>query len=367
MESERCYRLLIVDDEQLAVDGLKAALDWESLHFSEVVAANSMRQAQREMDRSPIDVVLCDIEMPNGSGLDLLSWIRDQYPETETIIQTCHADFRYAQKALQLASFDYLLKPISDEDLREVFQRLMAKLERGKGEVAPIRDSSDQLDTPPPPVPDMTIWNLMLRNRSRDELLAEATNYLVSLPRSQCEGTAFLHRFFQDFLQMVYVALRSKGVSAHELFGDSESRAAETAAVTTLEGLLKWMHRAVDKAVAKLAAIETANSPVDRARDYIAAHINRDLGRRDIASFVNLHPDYLTRVFKRETGMGISDYIIGERMRVARDLLAKTEASVSDIALQVGYANFSHFSQMFKKTYGVPPFGYRRRYREENS
>ena len=84
-----------------------------------------------------------------------------------------------------------------------------------------------------------------------------------------------------------------------------------------------------------------------------------DMSREDIANHVYLNPDYLTRIFKRETGMSISDYVLQQRLGIAAELLAGTDLPISAIASKVGYANFSHFSRMFKKHMDLGPAEYR--------
>lgn len=71
--------------------------------------------------------MFCDIEMPQGSGLDLLAWVREYYPSTESVFLTCHADFHFAKQAIQLGSFDYLLKPVPIPELESVIVKVIAK------------------------------------------------------------------------------------------------------------------------------------------------------------------------------------------------------------------------------------------------
>ena len=66
-------RVLIVDDEVYAVEAIREMVDWEALGIGEVVSAYSMRQAQKLLIEKPCDILICDIEMPRGSGLELLS------------------------------------------------------------------------------------------------------------------------------------------------------------------------------------------------------------------------------------------------------------------------------------------------------
>ncbi len=122
--------LIIVDDEKLLTDSLKVDIDWAALGFTEVFTAYNARQAKEIYEQVEIHLMVCDIEMPQGSGLELLAWVREQYPDTETVFMTCHAEFKLAQRAMQLGSFDYLLKPIPHDELLMVVGKAVAKLKK---------------------------------------------------------------------------------------------------------------------------------------------------------------------------------------------------------------------------------------------
>ena len=122
------YRVLIVDDEILECDYLLNLIDWDSFRVETVRTAHSVRQAIGIMSGNPMDLVLCDIEMPRQDGMELLRWARRRKLASEFIFITCHADFSYAQQALHLNSMDYLLKPVSKESLREALERVFAEL-----------------------------------------------------------------------------------------------------------------------------------------------------------------------------------------------------------------------------------------------
>ena len=68
-------RLLLVDDEMLAIDGLKENLLSMPYSFEEIYTANSKSKAQVILEQHKIDMIFCDIEMPNGNGLELLAWV----------------------------------------------------------------------------------------------------------------------------------------------------------------------------------------------------------------------------------------------------------------------------------------------------
>ncbi|HTG70105.1 MAG TPA: response regulator, partial [Candidatus Udaeobacter sp.] len=65
------YRLLIVDDEAFIANGIKSSVDWHKLGIVSVSIASNVRQAKEEFQNQPFDMMICDIEMPQGSGLEL--------------------------------------------------------------------------------------------------------------------------------------------------------------------------------------------------------------------------------------------------------------------------------------------------------
>ena len=120
--------LLIVDDEVLAIQGLVDDMDWKKLDFDEVFTANSYAQAVNIMNKQEIDVLLCDIEMPLRSGVELVRWAKERKPELECIFLTCHAEFSFAKQAIQMGCLDYILKPAETEEVEACLKRATEKL-----------------------------------------------------------------------------------------------------------------------------------------------------------------------------------------------------------------------------------------------
>lgn len=97
----------------------------------------------------------------------------------------------------------------------------------------------------------------------------------------------------------------------------------------------------------------------ERAVGLIVAGLSSEkLSVNEIAEKLYVHPVYLNRVFKKEKGISVSQYIIQERMRFAADLLRTKHQKASDVAELVGYRNYPNFSAMFTKYYGCPPSRY---------
>lgn len=123
---------MIIDDEKHAVNGVKAGVRWERLNISEVHVAYNIRQAQEIIQQHPIHVMVCDIEMPSGSGLDLLVWVQANYHMIETIFLTNHADFSYAQQAIDLGCMQYMLKPFDSIELEKALAKSLEKIKKSQ-------------------------------------------------------------------------------------------------------------------------------------------------------------------------------------------------------------------------------------------
>ena len=107
---------------------------------------------------------------------------------------------------------------------------------------------------------------------------------------------------------------------------------------------------------------EVSGREINEIREYILNNL-ASVNRTSIAEHFFITPNYLSRLFKKETGMLLTEYIQQERMTKAQELLKKTELSVSEIALQTGYPSFAHFSKQFRRFTGDSPNEYRKRFR----
>lgn len=104
--------------------------------------------------------------------------------------------------------------------------------------------------------------------------------------------------------------------------------------------------------------------PVQKAVSYIKANLNKNISRTDVAELVHLNEEYFSRLFKQQTGETFKDYILLEKMNMARTLLERSNLSISIVASKVGYDNFSHFSKMFKKLTDMTPQEYRKEHQK---
>ena len=249
-------KVLIVDDEAYAVAALIKRVDWTSYGFEPPLSANSMKQAQGVFMDSDVDLLLCDIEMPQGTGLDLFEWVKAYYPQTECVFVTCHDEYSFLRAAMQLGSCDYILKPVDYVQLGETLQEAVRRIERrrsGNGVAAPAVI---------PPV-------------------------------------------------------------------ETETRT-------------------------------SANPHIAAMLSYVDAHLTESFAIADAADALHLNPQYLMRVFKKEMGCPILQYITSKRIALAVRYLEETDISVTDVAFQCGFDNYSYFTRIFKRFTNETPTAYRK-------
>lgn len=101
------------------------------------------------------------------------------------------------------------------------------------------------------------------------------------------------------------------------------------------------------------------NRKIFYAKQFIHTHFSENISLNDVADAVRLNPEYLSRLFKSETGTGYTEYLTHIRLSHAKKLLKNTDMKVHEIASAVGYPNLSYFSSLFKKQYGLSPFDYK--------
>jgi two-component system response regulator PilR (NtrC family) len=125
-------RLLIVDDEESLLDFLSLLFLQEGY---EVETARSVEGARRELARHSFDVALCDVMMPDGSGLDLLREIKAVEPSPPVIMMTAYTSTKTAIEAMKLGAADYVSKPFDVEELKIVVQKGLERAELSRENV----------------------------------------------------------------------------------------------------------------------------------------------------------------------------------------------------------------------------------------
>jgi len=125
-------KLLIADDEKIIREGIAKLIQASNLPVTIVGQAANGRQALEIMQETHPDLVIIDITMPTITGLDAIEQAKEFLPNSKFIIVSGHDSFPFAQKAIELGAFHYLLKPIKRSQLLSVVEHALETL--GKNE-----------------------------------------------------------------------------------------------------------------------------------------------------------------------------------------------------------------------------------------
>lgn len=527
-------KLLIVDDQIYVAQGLRFGIDWKAEGFSEVFVALNALEARTILQKSAVDVMLCDIEMPMENGLSLIRWTREQKMPVRCILLTAHPDFQYAREAIPLDVTDYIVQPAPYAEVLRVVRKAIqecGELVR-RQEVAP---AGEELQKQQELMEGMALqswlvsrqqalyrevlgsgagrlpgfedevclaeicilrwesensWNsdtLFYAMKNMVEELFAACNckavltelaqrdyccmvwggkapdssstakqfeylcsafrlyfhgevavYLLSpvlvrdLPEVRkklitahadniarqgmvqvCRGesiaagtraaagafdsgeiaqllgqglnaqaqarlfgrldqllaegkldVAALRGFYQDFMQALYSIAEESGVDPKTLFdtaGAFELYRNATHSVEEMKTFLAYVCGQYEG----LAGEEGGRRIVLKAEEYIKHNLEKNIRRDDVAAYAHVSAGYLSHLFSREKGCSLKEYIIRQKMLLARSLLRTTALPVSIVAMRVGYTNFSQFSQSYKAAFQCSPRAERKAMEQE--
>lgn len=114
------------------------------------------------------------------------------------------------------------------------------------------------------------------------------------------------------------------------------------------------------KSISEIGNEESVKTTVQEAMDYITANLSREISLMEVAEHIHFSPEYLSKIFKKETGENIKKYILRRKMEAAKNMLCNPAIPIHEVAEKVGYDNFSHFTQIFKKYEHRTPSEYRK-------
>lgn len=110
----RKSNILIVDDEEVVARSFARIL---AGYDCDAEAVQNAGEALHAMNAHPFDVVLLDLRMPGGDGMDLLRVIKEKWPESEVVVVTGYPSIETAKEAVRLGAYDYLAKPVGPDEV----------------------------------------------------------------------------------------------------------------------------------------------------------------------------------------------------------------------------------------------------------
>lgn len=204
--------------------------------------------------------------------------------------------------------------------------------------------------------PNLELWRLMLEKGTYGKLYGEIESYMNrEMPVMRRH---YLNRFMHDFEQMLSRFMSEMNIHLTLLMDDLEEMIYVNR-YDSVENALSYIQNMFERIRHHTITGSDGISVSERVREYIANHLDQELTRETLAECVHMNADYLGKIFKKENGISLKEYVTREKLQMACELLGKTDLPVSEVALRVGYRNFAHFSTAFRRFSGVSPVAFR--------
>lgn len=345
------YKVLIVDDEYPVKIVLRDIIMNSGLAFTIVGEAESGVDALRKIEQSNPQLVITDIMMPEMDGLELIRNVRDRGWNTEMAIISGYDEFQYAQQAIQYGVKRYWLKPLEEEQVVGYLRELQMTWMQS------ARESSEANEW---------IWFC----KSYGERLAESiwtlheqeVAALLEEIRATFAGrqlkAAIAHKCYTQLLHLVYgeinershKSLKSRLISITETGPDQQ----HAEVLSFIEAIFLELRQ-----MRQFGRHRKVQAALDRIRQ---AYADEHVSLSDIAEHVDMSPSHLSMLLTEETGKGFTQLLTDMRMgQAALLLLNKADLRTYEVALEVGFSDYSYFTKKFRKYYGMTPTQYRQR------
>lgn len=164
------YKVIIVDDEAVVRNGLKNTINWNEHGFELIGDYANGREAWDAVELNRPELVISDISMPFMDGLELAGLISAQFPYIKMIILTGFDEFEYAQQAIRLKISDFILKPITAQEIRLLLERIKVEMDEEKQRREDLGRLNHQLEQSLPLLKERFLERLVAVGLSKREI-----------------------------------------------------------------------------------------------------------------------------------------------------------------------------------------------------
>ena len=219
--------LLLVEDEEAIRNKLRNNVNWAEHGFDPILTAQNGLEALAILEKTPVEFMVTDIQMPKMSGIDLIKEIKNRGYQMKIVVISGFAEFEYAQESIKLNVADYLLKPFASRRLLEIVLRLREELELERAEQTELRDLREQLGKSMTTLCEKIFLDLLNGNFAGDDLHSELVFLglddlenrdcqvaVVEIPESQLRESTEEKKYLLN-LQLCQQTARLLGDSAH--------------------------------------------------------------------------------------------------------------------------------------------------------
>lgn len=406
------YRVLVVDDEPYVVHAIADLLEEKSRYELDVYYAYHGSAALEIFEKGRIDLLICDIRMPDISGLQLFQTVKECWPLCKTIFLTAHSNFDYAYQAISLYTAGYILKSEPEEQLLKCVDQALKAID-DEGRLRIQMECARSLINEKQHRISKYLFSCMTSpqqffNQDTETLFMmlnlKAAPFCLVLALAK-QGTLNAGSFFPELFPLY--AITEMGEDSHgflfflmqakekvipnmplhiEQILESIQQDICRARMEAISFIISqpimdpkqipavYQHlsdRALQLALAGNQFIyicgvkqndeqfRSESSTVQFICEYIDQNISNDVSLLKLSTVTGYSSEYLSRLFHRETGKLLSNYIAERRLEMIRQLFLSSIDSLDEIATRTGFSSRSYFNRFIKKVTGMSAQNYR--------
>jgi two-component system response regulator YesN len=342
-------KVLLVDDESWNRDLLRTFGDWEQ-YGMEVAgeAEDGLEALQLVEDLSP-QVVITDMRMPGADGVQLLQILNDRYPDIKVIVVSGYDDFNYTKHAIRYKAMDYLLKPVDPKELNAALQKCKSEWEAAaleRGTLPLDLDVSFSLSS----------FKQLLRSYF-NELNIKGVRTVFDQMIEELERSRIVHpHLLEQVIQEMLLFLKEL-MMANSLETEGLKAPIGSAVLSSRDNAIAFLSQHYLEAQEQLIQQRKFKNKLNLSeiRHYIEHHYSEPITLEQLAKVFFVSKEYLSKVFKLEYGLNVTDYILHLRMDKAREWLKDENIPIKTVAEMAGYEDVSYFYRVFKKHFGIAP------------
>jgi two-component system response regulator YesN len=402
--NDNFLKVLLVDDEYWVRRLLKRCIDWNSIGLDIVGEASSGEDAIELVDKIQPDIIFTDICMSSLDGIDFADCVIQKYPGTKIVVLTGYDDFKYAQRSIRSGIKDYLLKPIDDEEVmktalemkkeilderrttseytelkkqfienRDFFiERLLNSLLQPSINIYEVKIHMDYLDFQFQynnfQVAVMEILSKYKDSNLKEEIEIDYKIKTLEELKKTFHGNEKVNIFF-DMNYRITLITNIEQDNCGDFFNIVKLTVQDALKCSIYIGcgLIKNGIENIGQSYSE--ALEQLNSPkmnmqnklIDDISEYIRLNIqDPDLSLSNISQVFFVNASYLSRIFKKEVGINLMEYITKLRIDRAKMLIKNSQLKAYEIAEKVGIPDPSYFSTCFKRYTGLSVSEYKK-------
>lgn len=406
-------KILVVDDDRIIRMGLKALI---KRLFSEHEVVSDFQNgllAFEYLKENQVDIVITDIKMPVMMGNELIEKVMRTLDKPPLfIVLSGYDEFSYVRDTMKAGAFNYLLKPINDEDLTKVINEAESKVEENKNTSVILNKSIEVLKRDffkqilfsnvninsnidkklldNIQINENYFYKMIIIQRDKKEDINLINKFIKSIIEKyddlenisfNYESNTYILFFFDNTIRLDSDKIYSDIITLSNNFIENNKNVyimQETDKVWELREQVKNFKKIKSSLHGEIRAkqyflknsgngssnddekLERSNLvAVKLAKQYIMENYNKNITLKDVADNVFLSQNYLSELFKREVGEGFYEFLSMYRISVAKNLLVTTNLRIYEIAESIGYNDPVTFGRAFKKLTGYTPNGYR--------